>query len=178
LRFECKPLSLKWLYSEKDYIYCINDCLILFGLVLSLLIVVSLSLSAVMRRYTSFSTNSLNSCIVGQAPVPKINWNKRTFLHKNVKGFQWFMICFLRPEKSTLKLFFAFIALQFWEMALLFYFYLGKFGFNIFPDLKSKQIKYLKNYKKKLNLPTFLIKFVYTFYLSLISLFVQICLLV
>jgi len=50
--------------------------------------------------------------------------------------------------KSTLKLFFAFIALQFWEMALLFYFYIGKFGFNIFPDLKSKQIKYLKNYKK------------------------------
>jgi len=25
-------------------------------------------------------------------------------------------------------------------MALLFYFYLGKFGFNIFPDLKSKKI--------------------------------------
>jgi len=29
-------------------------------------------------------------------------------------------------------------------MALFFYFYLGKFGFNILPDLKSKQIK-LKN---------------------------------
>jgi len=37
--------------------------------------------------------------------------------------------------------FFALRALQFWEMALFFYFYLGKFGFNIFPDLKSKQIK-------------------------------------
>jgi len=29
-------------------------------------------------------------------------------------------------------------------MAMLFYFYLGKFGFNIFPDLKSKQIKLKK----------------------------------
>jgi len=29
-------------------------------------------------------------------------------------------------------------------MALFFNFYLGKFGFNIFQDLKSKQIKYQK----------------------------------
>jgi hypothetical protein len=37
--------------------------------------------------------------------------------------------------------FFALRALQFWEMALFFYFYQGTFGFNIFPDLKSTQIK-------------------------------------
>jgi len=35
-------------------------------------------------------------------------------------------------------------------MALFFYFYLGKFGFNIFPDLKSKQIKYEKIKNKKI----------------------------
>jgi len=40
--------------------------------------------------------------------------------------------------------FFALRALQFWEMALVFRYYLGKFGLNIFPDLKSKQIKYGK----------------------------------
>jgi hypothetical protein len=51
--------------------------------------------------------------------------------------------------------FFALRALQFWEMALVFYFYLGKFGFNIFPDLKSKQIKYLSI--KKLNLSSFFV---------------------
>jgi hypothetical protein len=48
---------------------------------------------------------------------------------------------FLRPEKKYTYVFFALRALQFWEMALLFCFYLEKFGFNIFPDLKSKQIK-------------------------------------
>ncbi len=42
-----------------------------------------------------------------------------------------------------LGLFFALWALQFWEMALLFYFYLRKFGLNIFPDLKSKK-KWIK----------------------------------
>jgi len=51
-------------------------------------------------------------------------------------------------------------------MALFFYFYLGKFGFNIFPDLKSKQIKYKK--LKKTKFAHFFviltkIKFVYTF---------------
>jgi len=56
------------------------------------------------------------------------------------------------PEKGTLK-FFALRALQFWEMALVFYYYLGKFGFNIFLYLENKQIKYLK----KLNLPTSLL---------------------
>ncbi len=36
--------------------------------------------------------------------------------------------------------FFAQRALQFWEMALFFfYFYVGKFGCNILPDLKIKQ---------------------------------------
>jgi len=35
-------------------------------------------------------------------------------------------------------------------MALVFHYHQGKFGLNIFLDLKSKQIKY-----KKLNLPTF-----------------------
>jgi len=59
---------------------------------------------------------------------------------------------FLRPvSKITLPpsgkkvhlCFFALRALQFWEMTLFFfYFYLGKIGFNIFPDLKSKQIKF------------------------------------
>jgi len=50
---------------------------------------------------------------------------------------------FLRPEKVHLG-FFALRALQFWEMALVFHYYLGKFGINIFPDLKGKEIKYKK----------------------------------
>jgi len=33
-------------------------------------------------------------------------------------------------------------ALPFWEMALVFHYYLGIFGLNIYLDLKSKQIKY------------------------------------
>jgi hypothetical protein len=36
-------------------------------------------------------------------------------------------------------------------MVLVFHYYRGKIGLNIFPDLKSKQIKYLKK-----NKPTFL----------------------
>jgi len=48
---------------------------------------------------------------------------------------------FLRPEKSTLR-FFALRALQFWEIALVFHYHLGKFGLNIFPNLKTKQVKY------------------------------------
>jgi len=38
-------------------------------------------------------------------------------------------------------------------MTLVFYYYQDKFGFNIFPDLKSKQSKQIKY--KKLNLCTF-----------------------
>jgi len=44
--------------------------------------------------------------------------------------------------------FFSWRVIQFWEMVLVFHYYLGKFGFNIFLDLKSKKIKwkkYLKN---------------------------------
>jgi len=49
-------------------------------------------------------------------------------------------------------------------MALFFYFYLGKFGFKIFPDSKSKQIKYKKLKKSKFaHFFVFVIKFVYTF---------------
>ncbi len=44
-------------------------------------------------------------------------------------------------KKSTLS-FFALKAPQFWEMTLVFHYYLGKLGLYIFPDLKRKQIKY------------------------------------
>ncbi len=57
-----------------------------------------------------------------------ISWDIATILY------------FLRPEKSSLRFFFALITLQFWESVLFFYLYLGKFGFNIFPHSKSKQI--------------------------------------
>jgi len=40
-------------------------------------------------------------------------------------------------HKKVHLAFFALRALQLWEMAR--FFYLGKFGFNIFPDLISKQ---------------------------------------
>jgi len=46
-------------------------------------------------------------------------------------------------KKCTLR-FVTLTALQFWEMALVFHYYLEKFGLNIFPDLKNKQIKYKK----------------------------------
>jgi len=52
------------------------------------------------------------------------------------------------PPTGGLRFFFALRALQFWAMALVFHYYLEKFGLNIFPDLKSKQLNmkiYLKN---------------------------------
>jgi len=39
---------------------------------------------------------------------------------------------------------FALIALHFWETALLFHYYQGKFCLNIFPNLKNKQVN-IKN---------------------------------
>ncbi len=57
-------------------------------------------------------------------------------------------------------------ALQFLEMAMVFHYYLGKFGLNVFLDLKSKKIK-LKSVLKTKFAHFFVIllkiKFVYTF---------------
>jgi len=51
----------------------------------------------------------------------------------------------LPPTGKKVQLgFFSLGALQFWEMALVFHYYLEKFGLNIFPNLKSQQIKYEK----------------------------------
>jgi len=56
------------------------------------------------------------------------------------------LYCFFQDTSSDRKKvhlgFFALRVLQFYEMALVFHYYLGKFGLNIFWDLKSKQIKY------------------------------------
>jgi len=51
----------------------------------------------------------------------------------------------LPPAGKNTLMFFALRALQFWEMALGFHFYLGKFGLNIFRNLKHKRINNLKN---------------------------------
>jgi len=51
-------------------------------------------------------------------------------------------IYFLQREKVHLG-FFALRALQFLVMSLVFQYYVGKSGLNIFPDLKSTQIKYM-----------------------------------
>jgi len=52
------------------------------------------------------------------------------------------------------------------------YFYLRKFGFNIFPDLKSKKIK-LKNYLKKTKFAHFFViltkKSLFTLFKTLFS---------
>jgi len=66
-------------------------------------------------------------------------FNKFYFDSKSL-NFRFFAVVLLpQTRKSTIS-FFAFRALQFWEINF-FDYYLGKFGFNIFPDLKSKQIK-------------------------------------
>jgi len=85
---------------------------------------------------------------------------KHTFSHASiqVQKYSSWIICYLRanyvclvkiyflqPEKIHLG-FFALRALQFWEMALFFLLFLGKFCFNIFLNLKSKQIKYLPTF--------------------------------
>jgi len=48
-------------------------------------------------------------------------------------------------QKKVLLGFYTLRAFHFWEMALVFHYYLGKFGLKIFLDLKTKQIKYKKN---------------------------------
>jgi len=55
--------------------------LVSFGLVLSLLIGVSLSLSAVARSNTSFEDQWSEQLIVEQTLVPNINRNKQAVLH-------------------------------------------------------------------------------------------------
>ncbi len=86
----------------------------------------------------------------------RLEWNIQALNFNKLKNYQIFKkYTSSDRKKSTLRFFLSLWALQFWEMALLFYFYLGKFSLNIFPDLKSKQIKFIKLFKK-LNLPTFL----------------------
>ena len=46
--------------------------------------------------------------------------------------------------KKVHLVFFALRALQFSERAQVFHYYLGKVGLNIFPNLKTKQVKYKK----------------------------------
>jgi hypothetical protein len=58
-------------------------------------------------------------------------------LWKNVENYMFSI--------DTKERYFALRALQFWESALIFHYYRGKSGLNIVPDLKRKQIKYLKN---------------------------------
>ncbi len=69
---------------------------------------------------------------------------------------------FLRPEKSKFS-FFALRTLQFWDMALVFHYNLRKCGLDIFPVLKSKQIKYKKTKIAHYFVILAKIKFVYTF---------------
>jgi len=49
------------------------------------------------------------------------------------------------------------------EMTLVFHFYQGKFGFHIFMDLKSKQIRYKKPKFANIFVNLTKTKFVYTF---------------
>ncbi len=48
----------------------------------------------------------------------------------------------LPPTGKKYTCFFCIKAFQFWEIALVFQYYLGKLGLYIFPDLKSEQIKF------------------------------------
>jgi len=64
----------------------------------------------------------------------------------------WSKIILPPTRKKYTKVFSALSAFQFWEMALVFTYYLGKFAPYMYPGLKGKQIKH-----KKLNLPTFLL---------------------
>jgi len=87
--------------------------------------------------------------------------------------------------------FFELRPLQFWEMALVFCYHQEKFGLNIFPDLKSKQIKKKKTIYAEFVYTSSNINFLKTILLirlkqiesswwdtfSLINLFSQICLL-